>query len=342
MSPSADFLYNSASVGRKAREVESVFERRGPDGGEIPRLVAIETTSRCNAACTFCPYSHKATDKGAMAQALFEKIIEDCRQFPLAKIEPLLNGEPFVDPRLIERLEHIRRRLPRTILHLVTNGNAMVPRRIDELAAMGGVDRLIISLNTLDAAKYREVMELDLERTLDNLRHALDPARRRRVARRIYVRMVRRPDCTLAEQDTFLAFCRRWKVRPLIVGQHNYIGGVESRLPVPGYACQMLDRVDILSDGRVALCCSDVEGRHAWGDVRTQSVLEVYRGVVASRYRRAHRQGQRGELEPCNRCTVIWPDLTGMPLGRTVATAAQFAAYLVRHRPLGRRAPTTK
>ena len=316
-----------------------MFERRAADGGEVPRLVAIETTSRCNASCNFCPYSAKTTEKRAMDQALFEKIIEDCRAFPLAKIEPLLNGEPFVDPRIVERMAHIRRRLPRSILHLVTNGNAMLPRRTDEVADMGGVDRLIVSLNTLDAATYREVMDLDLARTLDNLRYLLDPARRRRVARRIYVRMVRRPDSTLAEQDEFLAFCRAHGARPMIVGQHNYAGDVASLMPVPAYPCQMLDRVDILHDGRVALCCSDAEGKYSWGDVRTQSVLEVFRGEAATRYRETHRRGGRREIAPCSGCNLVWPDLTGMPLGRTMKTAAEFAAYLVRHRPLGRHAP---
>jgi pyruvate-formate lyase-activating enzyme len=316
-----------------------MFERRAADGGEIPRLVAIETTSRCNASCSFCPYPAKETAKSAMDQALFEKIIEDCRAFPLAKIEPLLNGEPFVDPRIVERLAHIRRRLPKATLHLVTNGNAMTKRRIDEMAAMGGVDRLIISLNCLDAATYRAVMGLDLERTLDHLRYALHPARRKRVAGRIYVRMVRRPESTLAEQDRFLEFCRKERVRPLIVGQHNYKGDIDSEFPVPSYPCQMLDRLDILHDGRVALCCSDAEGRHSWGDVRTHSVLEVFRGAVASRYRDMHRAGRRREIEPCGDCNLVWPGLTGMPVGRTLRAAAQFAGYLVRHRPLGRRAP---
>jgi molybdenum cofactor biosynthesis enzyme MoaA len=316
-----------------------VFEKRGPDGGEVPRLVAIETTSRCNASCTFCPYSAKATQKRSMDQALFEKIIEDCRAFPLAKIEPLLNGEPFVDPRIVERMAHIRRRLPRATLHLVTNGNAMTRARTDEVAEMGGVDRLIISLNCLDAATYRAVMGLDLERTLAHVEYALDRRRRARIARRIYVRMVRRPDSTLAEQDRFLDFCRRHAVRPLILGQHNYKGDIDSVMPVPSYPCQMLDRVDILHDGRVALCCSDAEGRHSWGDVRTHSVLEVFRGAVASHYRRMHRAGRRGEVDPCRDCNLVWPGLTGMSPGRTLRATAEFARYLVRHRPLGRRAP---
>ncbi|HEX6839134.1 MAG TPA: SPASM domain-containing protein, partial [Polyangia bacterium] len=112
-----------------------------------------------------------------------------------------------------------------------------------------------------------------------------------------------------------------------------------SSFPTPRYPCQMLDRVDILHDGRVALCCSDPEGKHAWGDVRTQSVLEVYRGAIARRYRDIHRRGLRHTIEPCRGCNVMWPDLTGTSLGRTFRTAAEFAGYLVRHRPLGRQPP---
>lgn len=313
-----------------------MFERRGPDGDEVPRLVAIETTSRCNATCTFCPYSAKQSAKQSMDSALFEKIIEDCRRFPLAKIEPLLNGEPFVDPLLMDRLALIRRRLPQTTLHLVTNGNAMTPARVDDLAQLGGVDRLIISLNTLDEAKYREVMGLPLARTLSNIDYALDARRRRRIARRIYVRMVRRPDSSVEEQARFIAFCRKHRVRPFILAQHNYLGEVDSLLPVPTYPCQMLDRVDILSDGRVALCCSDVDGAYSWGDVRTHSVLEVFRSAVARRYRSMHRAGRRHELEPCRSCNVVWPGLTGMGPVRTARAAVDFAAYLVRHQPIGR------
>ena len=125
----------------------------------------------------------------------------------------------------------------------------------------------------------------------------------------------------------------------MIVGQHNYKGDIDSVMPVPSYPCQMLDRVDILSDGRVALCCSDVEGAYSWGDVREQSVLEIYRGEVARRYRETHRRGGRREIEPCNSCNLVWPDLTGMSAARTAQTALEFAGYLLRHRPLGRHRP---
>ncbi len=315
-----------------------MFNRRN-GGGEYPRLVAVETTSRCNASCPFCPYNVKARDKIAMAQDLFEKIIEDCREFPLETIEPFLNGEPFVDPDIVGRLEHIKRRLPGTKLSVYSNGYALTPKRIDQLVGVG-IDHLYISLNTLDPEKYRAIMGFNLARTLDNMRYLTDPDRRRRIARQITFRMTRMEDTTLAEQDRFIAYCKERQVRCFIVGLFNYKGDVSSPLPVPGYPCEHITRLDILSDGTVTLCCQDQEGKYAWGDVRKSSVLEVYRGAVAARYREMHRTGRRAQIEPCGTCNLFWPSLDGMPLATTAKVAVQAGLYMIRNRPSGRRAPS--
>src|SRR5512144_741309 len=100
---------------------------RTSDRGEYPRLVSVETTSRCNAICPFCPYNVRARDKTHMTNELFDKIIEECREFPLETIEPFLNGEPFVDPQIMNRLEKIRSRLPATKLKVYSNGYALSP-----------------------------------------------------------------------------------------------------------------------------------------------------------------------------------------------------------------------
>jgi radical SAM protein with 4Fe4S-binding SPASM domain len=182
-------------------------------------------------------------------------------------------------------------------------------------------------------------MGLKLERTLRNLDYLTDPARRRRIARKITFRMTRLADTSLREQDEFLAFCRRHEVRPFIVGLFNYKGDVHSELPVPPYACEHISRLDILASGQVTLCCMDQDGEYAWGDVTNQSVLEVWRGQVARRYREMHRTGRRRQIDPCGSCNLFWPDYRELdPLQRGRA-ALQFAYYYLRHRPIGRKAP---
>jgi hypothetical protein len=307
--------------------------------GEYPRMVAVETTSRCNATCPFCPYNVRVRDKTHMTDELFAKIIEECREFPLEQIEPFLNGEPFVDPSIMDRLEMIRSRLPATRLRVYSNGYALAPKRIDELCGMG-LDTLIISLNTLDPVKYETIMGLKLERTLANVKYLTDPVRRHKVAKNVHLRMTRMEDTTLEEQDNFIAFCKSRGIKPMIVGLFNYKGDINSPLPVPSYACEHITRLDILSNGTVTLCCQDQEGEYAWGDVNKQTVLEVYRGVVASRYRDMHRSGRRKEIEPCGTCNLFWPSADEMPIHKTAKVLAQAGWYFLRNRPDGRRPPT--
>jgi radical SAM protein with 4Fe4S-binding SPASM domain len=274
-----------------------------------------------------------------MSDELFEAIVEQCRSFRLDALEPFLQGEPFCDPKILDRLERLHQRLPRTKLRLYSNGHALTPKRIDELVRFD-LDHLTISLNALDPVRYHALVGLPAERTLANLAYLTEPVRRSRVARQITVRMVRTADTTLAEQDAFIRYCRERGVRCLVVGLFNYKGDVHSDLPVPGYPCEHIDRLDILADGRVTLCCMDQDAQYAWGNVREQSLLEVYRGKVASRYRSMHRGGQRRDIEPCGQCNLFWPSLGGMPLLRTARYACETAAYFLRHRPTGRRAPS--
>jgi molybdenum cofactor biosynthesis enzyme MoaA len=305
---------------------------------EYPRMVAVETTNHCNAKCVFCPNNALARDKGPMAQDLFEKIIEDCREFPLPAIEPFLQGDPFSDPQILPRLEHIRRRLPKTKLRLYTNGYGMTPKKIDQMLDLG-IDHLYVSVNTLNPEKYRAVMGIPLKRTLDNLNYLSDPIRRKRVASKITFRMTRLGDTTLEEQDQFSRYCKDKRVGHFIVGLFNYKGDINSALPVPRYGCEHVNRLDILASGRITLCCMDQDGAHGWGDVRNQSVLELYQHPSARRYRELHASGRRKEIDPCGTCNLFWPLFQDLSPLEAVRTGIDFCAYIAKYRPTGRKAP---
>ncbi len=308
------------------------------NGGDYPRLVAVETTNHCNAKCVFCPNNALARDKGPMADDVFEKIIEDCREFPLDAIEPFIQGDPFSDPKILPRLEHIRSRLPKTKLRLYTNGYGMTPKKIDQMLDLG-IDHLYVSVNTLNPEKYRSVMGIPLKRTLDNLEYLSDPVRRRRIANKITFRMTRLGDTTLQEQDDFVRYCDEKGVRHFIVGLFNYKGDINSSLPVPRYGCEHVTRLDILASGKITLCCMDQDGQYGWGDVREQSVLELYRHATAKKYRDLHASGRRREIEPCGTCNLFWPLFTDMSPIEAVRTGIEYCTYIAKYRPIGKKAP---
>lgn len=314
------------------------FKSRIMNGGEYPRLVCVETTNYCNATCSFCPNKALSHDKMHMSDELFDKIIEDCREFSLEEIEPFMLGEPFSDPKIISRMEKIRSRLPKTRLRLYSNGFAMTPKKIDQLVGLG-IDHLFISLNTLDPIKYKDVMGLNLSKTLDNMRYLTDPVRKNKIARKMTFRMTRQNNTTLEDQYHFLTYCKGLGVAPFIVGLFNYKGDIASDLPIPDFPCEHITRLDILSNGKVTLCCQDQDAEYSWGNVNTHSVLGVYRGKVASQYRRLHRKGLRMEVEPCNSCNLFWASLDNMPVLTTAKYAVKSGIYFLKHRPTGRKAP---
>ncbi len=111
---------------------------------------------------------------------------------------------------------------------------------------------------------------------------------------------------------------------------------------MPSYACEHITRLDILSSGKVALCCMDQEGAYSLGDVNNHSVLEVFRGEESRRYQEMHRTGRRTEIAPCGSCNLFWPSTDNMPFFKALGHATKFWAYFATYRPIGKKAMTVK
>ncbi len=268
-----------------------------------------------------------------MDDDLFKKIVHDCTEFPLGAIEPFLQGEPFIDPKLFDRLELINSSLPKTKLRLYSNGGALNQRKADLLRELD-VDHLYISLNTMDQERYERTIGLPFERTMENLLYLTSRHSKGRVAKHLTVRLTATEETTLGEKLRFLKLCAQLRVRPLIVGLFNYKGDIHSTFPVPGYPCEHITRLDILVSGETTLCCMDQNGDYGWGSVKKHSVLEVFNNHKAERVRRLHRSGQRSQCEPCGECNLFWGDFSKVKLKQRLKFRMQYLAYSVRYRPL--------
>jgi len=305
---------------------------------EYPRLVSIETTNRCNARCNFCPNHSLARNRRLMPDELFQKIIQDCKEFPLPAIEPFLQGEPFMDPQILERLAYINNQLPNTALRIYSNGAALTPNKSDALRELN-IDKLYISLNTINKAKYEEVVGLPFERTMNNVRALCASNPKGPVAKVITLRMTLVEDTTPEEVDAFKSLCRELGARPMIVGLFNYKGDIPAALPVPCYPCEHIDRLDIMSNGQTTLCCMDQEGEYGWGSVIDRSVLEVFNSEQARLVRQMHRTGERCKLTPCNRCNLFWPSFSNLSPLWKMKHALSYVKYFTRFQPLKLRTP---
>jgi hypothetical protein len=89
-----------------------------------------------------------------MPRELFEKVIDDLAAIDFSRtISFHFYNEPLMDKRLPELVAHARKRLPRCVFDLSTNGDYLTPALIDELFR-SGLDAIHVSLHSSSAAKH--------------------------------------------------------------------------------------------------------------------------------------------------------------------------------------------
>lgn len=197
------------------------------------KIYQIEISNLCNLTCTYCPHPGQERPRGLMSHEVFEKTLElliRCGQ----RTAYLHNfGEPLLNP---EVADFVRLCTTRGVAaSFFTNGVLLTDTVLAELAA-AGLRFLCVSEHTKgELQRVRQLVEAG--------------------AHPIEIR------------DTF---------RPVRPALHNWAGQVPRRLakgmPVTGAALGpcLFEREDaavVLWDGRVNVCCIDVEGRGVQGTV---------------------------------------------------------------------------
>jgi cyclic pyranopterin phosphate synthase len=204
--------------------------------------VEVETSSRCNRGCGYCPVSQVRRPDHRMDEALFVSIVDQLAEMDFrGRFSPHFFGEPLLDPRLGDLMRIVRARLPRASIVVYTNGDALTASRARELLA-AGVDRFVVTFE--------------------------EPGESRAFAQ------VRRkfPVWTLR---------RRFLVRHFETDvRHAYNRGGTVRMPGRervATACQA-PAVALVVDawGKVKLCANDYVGAHDWGDLRHERLADVW------------------------------------------------------------------
>ena len=141
--------------------------------GRSVDYLRISVTDRCNYRCVYCMEACGIRKREHSQVLSFEEITEIVAAAAALGVRKLrlTGGEPLVRRGLPE-LCRMLRAVPGILeLDLTTNGS-LLPKLASELRS-AGVDRLNISLDTLDPARFRQITRLGcLEDVLEGLRAA--------------------------------------------------------------------------------------------------------------------------------------------------------------------------
>lgn len=117
----------------------------------LPAFIELETSTRCNRSCSWCPNSRyeRGKEQKYIKHGLFDKIIDDLAALSYRGELALHNyNEPLLDEHLFEHISAIRQRLGKALLTIFTNGDYLDQIMLRQLE-QSGVQTLIISLHDL-------------------------------------------------------------------------------------------------------------------------------------------------------------------------------------------------
>jgi radical SAM protein with 4Fe4S-binding SPASM domain len=292
----------------------------------LPVEYIVETTAKCNLYCPMCPRETHKQPKADMADAVFERLVRESGD--TAEHMMLIGlGEPFMDPRIFQRIEFCHRHSVSTLLS--TNGTFL-----DEATCARILDSPLEQITlSFDGAK-KETFEFyrkgaKFEKVRDNFVRFARMKKERRSRLQVVMQMVRM-DRNAGEVDDFVAF---WSAVPGI--DQIRIKADETNLmrPDAGHAaadwkhpCHYLWRgpMYVKQNGDVYPCCQSymLDGAPL-GNLETQPLADIWNSPAMTGMRRLHAAGRAGEIGICSRCCTTIPHpalVTGSLLlhGRTV------------------------
>jgi radical SAM protein with 4Fe4S-binding SPASM domain len=281
----------------------------------FPESLMVQTTSRCNAACVFCPYPAVAReiDHGEMSFTLFVKLMRECSRYPeLKSINLFLMNEPLMDRRIVQRIDFAKEQNPQAAICIWTNG-CNLDEHLGPQLISSSLDAIGISIHAMWPETYQELTgRRDFDRVLERVTRFVDQRNARRPNLRVDVRLVGvRELLSPDEVEDAVAYWQEHKVDGVdsLLGHVNRAGNLPGtyqilRQRICGCSDQMPYRMAaIVYTGDVVLCCMDWRQEQILGNINRERLASIWR----SPRRRQVLAWMEGKSEPpadfiCKRC----------------------------------------
>lgn len=305
-------LYDRALVFESHALADAMFQRlRDERCPEVPFVDQIELTNHCPMRCGFCPRGipgRMQRPTGFMDLALFQRLLSQLnpRQREDRPLELHHLGESLLHPQLptfvaLARAQGLQ-------AELSVNPSLLTPDRMRALLD-AGIARLVLSLDALNdqtlvqirgpAARYSHA-EANIAALLSEV------AKRGDAAPQIVVQMIAQS----ANQHEQRAFVSRFNSTglPTVRAYLKPLDGPDpcdrhAQTEPLSYLCTYPFRsVVVLWDGRVVPCCRDDDAHAVLGDLRQQTLAQIWSGPAARELRRHHRSGQFPDGHLCQSC----------------------------------------
>jgi hypothetical protein len=264
----------------------------------FPKIIQIESTILCNSHCVFCPHDQMDRGPKIMAERVWKKIIDESRGRGTV-YRPFMINEPFVDPKMPEIIRYIKQDHTAKV-EFNSNGNFSGKTDIPALLA-AGIDYVRFSLDGFTEESFaRSGRGGRFDTIVRNIHAFIAERNRRKSACFIEVRMIDL-ESNRSEQKSYLDYWKRHADAAKVTDLYEWPWSGQTapyRMPCP----KIREEMFFMVDGRATLCCWDAFGKSIIGDVKQNTVEEIWLGETNQRYRADLDRGARENIVLCSRC----------------------------------------
>jgi molybdenum cofactor biosynthesis enzyme MoaA len=278
----------------------------------VPDHVQIQTITGCNARCIFCPNgkTRRHIPRGRpMDWDLYRSIVDQSIAFGIRRYSVYLMNEPMLDRELPQRVEYVSARIKKPQYVKITSHGGLLTDRMARGLLDSGLKKLKISVQSLNPKTYRDIMDLELAKTLRNIDRFLELKKQGGYKLpRLEIVMVD----PIQSYNEINYIRRHWQERDVKLNIELFENRADQqdirdsaigarKMKVFSWCQRLMEQIYILHDGRMVQCCADWEQRSVMGDLRRESLANIWHGERYTDYRRRFAAGDiEGMI--CARC----------------------------------------
>lgn len=298
----------------------------------VPFSVQIDICSACNLKCNFCFHSDLDAVKragarfGLMTYELFTKIIDDMKENwsgveRIKKLRLFKVGEPLLNPKVCRMIKYAKEADVAEYIEITTNG-ILLNEEMNRGLIDAGLDILNISVNGINEEQYREACGYNID--FDNYRKNIEHFYKIKGECKLFLKY---SDIGYTEEEKERFYClfgdicdeifvetisaTLWQdtnIGENIVNAHK---GTYGQKLEQKQVCPFLFTTMVINDqGIVHLCCADWKTEYILGDLKKESIAEIWNGRNLREYQKLHLNGEKDSIALCKNCESLSANTT--------------------------------
>ncbi|MBT3307049.1 MAG: hypothetical protein HN377_11290 [Alphaproteobacteria bacterium] len=293
------------------------------------KKITIETTNLCKYTCEMCPREKMTRNQGIMTMEDFQLVLDRLKEYieetqrpqPFASEFSLLGyGEPLFDPNLAAKSALVTEQFPSSLTSIhSTMGVPRTEAYLEKLLVEAKFKLIVVSFYGFQEATYNFVhKDGSFETAKKNLKHLALINKSLGSPCTILLQLLNpltqavidKNPLEKAAFDELMAFLEPLGVGLYKLDLHNFGNGREYfDAEMVASVCSVVDgdrrrELNVTWDLEIVPCCLDFNSDIVLGDLREQTIFEIYQGEKYQKFIAAHSDGNLDDYPVCKGCNI--------------------------------------